>query len=52
MTEPTPEQIAAAKRLGVSLHFTNAPLTIARLIELIEELQQRVAELEQQRQRS
>ena len=49
MNAPTLEQIAAAERLGVSLHFTNSPLTIARLIEMVEELQQRVAALEDKR---
>jgi hypothetical protein len=47
--EPTQEQIDAAERLGVSLHFTNTPLTVARLIEIVEDLQKRVAELEQQK---
>ena len=49
MNAPTLEQIAAAERLGVSLHFTNSPLTIARLCEMVEELQQRVAALEDKR---
>ncbi len=49
MNAPTLEQIAAAERLGVSLHFTDSPLTIARLIEMVEELQQRVAALEDKR---
>ena len=49
MNAPTLEQIAAAGRLGVSLSFTNSPLTIARLIEVVEELQQRVAALEDKR---
>ena len=46
MNEPTQEQVAAAKRLGVSLHFTETPLTVARLVEIVEELQLRVASLE------
>ena len=47
MNEPTEQQVEAAKRLGISLHFTNAPIAIACLVELIEDLQRRVAELEQ-----
>jgi hypothetical protein len=46
MIEPTQEQISAADRLGVSLHFTNSPLTIARLVEIIEDLQRRLEVLE------
>jgi hypothetical protein len=49
MTEPTPEQVEAARRLGVSLHFSNSPLAVARLVEIAEDLQRRVAELEQAR---
>jgi precorrin-6x reductase len=49
MNEPTPEQIAAAERLGISLFAVNAPLAVAALVELVEDLQRRVAELEQQR---
>ena len=49
MNLPTQAQVDAAKRLGISLNFHDAPLTIARLVELIEDLQRRVAELEQQR---
>lgn len=49
MIEPTPAQIAAAHRLGVSLRFNDAPLTIARLIEMIEQLQYRVAALEKEK---
>jgi hypothetical protein len=46
MNEPTREQVSAADRLGVSLHFTSAPLTIARLVELVEDLQKRIEVLE------
>jgi hypothetical protein len=46
MNEPTLEEITAAERLGVSLHFTSAPLTIARLVEIVEDLQRRVEILE------
>ena len=49
MNEPTAQQVSAAERLGVSLHFTNTPLTVARLVEIVEDLQKRVAELEQQK---
>ena len=49
MNEPTREQVSAAERLGVSLHFTNLPLTVARLVEILEDLQRRIAELGQQR---
>ena len=48
MNEPTSAQVDAAERLGVSLHFTNTPLTVARLVEIVEDLQRRVAELERQ----
>jgi selenocysteine lyase/cysteine desulfurase len=44
--EPTQEQISAAERLRVSLHFINTPLTIARLVELVEDLQRRLEVLE------
>lgn len=47
MSEPTPEQVDAAKRLGISLHFASAPLAIAALVQLVEDLQRRVADLEQ-----
>jgi hypothetical protein len=46
MTEVTQEQVDAAKRLNVSLRFDDAPLTIARLIQIVEGLQFRVASLE------
>ena len=49
MIEPTPSQIAAAARLGVSLHFANSLLTLAKLVEWVEQLQNRVTELEQKR---
>jgi hypothetical protein len=45
----TQEQIAAAQRLGVSLHFANLPLSFARLVELVEELQRRLEVLENKR---
>ena len=44
MIEPTPSQIAAAARLGVSLHFANSLLTLAKLVEWVEQLQNRVTE--------
>ena len=44
--QPTPEQIAAAERLGVSLHFGDVLLTVARLAELVDELGHRVSALE------
>jgi hypothetical protein len=47
MNEPTQEQRAAAARLGVSLAFVDTPVTVAKLVQLIEDLQQRIAELEQ-----
>jgi hypothetical protein len=49
MNEPTQNQIDAAERLGVSLYFTEAPITIARLVEIVERLQRRVVELEGQK---
>lgn len=49
MTEPTQQQIDAAERLGVSLHFTSAPITIARLVEIVESLQQRIEVLEKKK---
>jgi hypothetical protein len=49
MIEPTKEQIDSAKRLGVSLHFVDSPLTIARLVEVIEDLQRRMEILELKR---
>ena len=42
MNEPTQEQVEAAKRMGLSLHFADCPLTLARLVELVAELQQRI----------
>ena len=49
MIEPTQEQVEAAKRLGLSLYFTNSPIAIARLVELVEELRERVDALESKR---
>ena len=49
MNEPTASQVDAAERLNVSLHFTNTPLTVARLVEIVEELQRRVEELERRK---
>ena len=49
MNLPTQEQVEAAKRLGVSLKFDDTPLTIAKLIELVEQLQYRIAALEQEK---
>jgi hypothetical protein len=49
MSEPSAEQFAAAQRLGISLHFGNSPLAIAKLVELVESLQRRVDALEEQR---
>lgn len=46
MTTATPEQTEAAERLGVPLTFSDAPLAIAKLVQLVQELQQRVAVLE------
>ena len=45
---PTSEQIAAAAALDVDLHFANTPLAVARLCEVVERLQQKVAALEEQ----
>jgi hypothetical protein len=47
MNLPTPEQVAAAERIGVDLRFHQVPLAVARLCEICEDLQRRVAELEQ-----
>ena len=47
MNEPTQEQISAAKAMGVDLNFGNIPLAIARMTELIANLEMRIAELEQ-----
>jgi hypothetical protein len=49
MNMPTQEQVSAAERLGVSLHFANSPLAISRLVELVEDLQRRVEILEQKK---
>lgn len=49
MSEPSAEQFAAAQRLGISLHFANSPLAIAKLVELVENLQRRVDALEEQK---
>jgi hypothetical protein len=43
------EQISAAQRLHVSLRFEDTPVTIARLVELIDDLQARVSLLEKKR---
>ena len=51
MNEPTVEQKEAADRLDVSLQFANTPLTVARLVELVDELRQRVATLEKSKQK-
>ena len=47
MNLPTQDQVQAAKRMGVDLRFTETPLAVARLCEIIEDLQRRIAELEQ-----
>jgi hypothetical protein len=47
--EPTEQQVSAAKRLGVSLHFASMPLTVARLVEVVEDLQKRIEVLELKR---
>jgi hypothetical protein len=49
MATHTPEQVHAARKLDVSLAFQDAPLTIARLVELIVELQARIEALEARR---
>jgi len=46
MIVPTQEQIAAAQRMGISLRLDDAPLALARLIELVETLQRRIEVLE------
>ena len=52
MTSTSAEQQAAATRLGVSLKFPDTPLTVARLVELVDELQRRVEALEQKKGRA
>jgi hypothetical protein len=42
----TPDQVHASRRLDVSLHSSDAPLTLARLVELVDELRRRVEALE------
>jgi hypothetical protein len=49
VNEPTPEQVSAAQRLGVSLRFDATPLTVAKLVELVEDLQRRIEVLEHQK---
>jgi ubiquinone biosynthesis protein UbiJ len=47
MTElPSPTQIEAAERIAVDLRFQQAPLAIARLCEVVADLERRIAELE------
>ena len=36
MNLPTQDQVQAAKRMGVDLRFTETPLAVARLCEIIE----------------
>jgi hypothetical protein len=46
MTEPTQAQQSAAKQLDIDLSFHQAPINIARLAELVADLQRRVEQLE------
>jgi ubiquinone biosynthesis protein UbiJ len=45
----TDHQVAAAKRLSVSLRFEDVAWTIARPVELVDKLQQRIEKLEAKR---
>lgn len=49
MMTATDEQTDAAQRLHVSLRFEDTPVTIARLVELIDDLQARISKLEARR---
>jgi hypothetical protein len=46
MNNPTKEQVAAAERLGINLTFANAPITIAQLVEIVDDMQRRLEVLE------
>jgi hypothetical protein len=46
MGEPTQSQIDAARTLGVSLYFSETPTTLARIVEIIADLQKRIEILE------
>jgi hypothetical protein len=49
MSEPSETKFSAARALGVSLYFGDAPLAIARLCEVVADLEARIALLERRK---